>query len=68
LLAPELLELSLLAFDLGLLLRKLPLHRRVLILALLHLVADQGAAEEPDGSADTRTGACIARRATDNRP
>ena|SRR5688500_856896 len=60
-------QVSLLPVDLGLLGGKSPLDVGVLLLPLLHLIADQRSAEETDGGADAGAGSGIAGRAADNR-
>ncbi len=62
----ELLELSILLLDLSLLCRQLLLHGLFLLLPRLHLVADQGAADQPYGSADARAGAGMPCSAADD--
>jgi len=52
----ELLEFSVLLLDLSLLGRELLLHGLFLLLSRLHLVADQGAADQTDRSADAGAG------------
>jgi hypothetical protein len=63
----ELIELSLLPIDLGLLRIDPPLHLGVLVLPGLHLVADQRAAEKPHGRANAGPGAGVSRGAADDR-
>lgn len=63
----ELIELSLLPFNLGLLRRQLLLNCLVLSLTRLHLITDQRSTDKPHGSADTRTGSGIASCAPNNR-
>ena len=60
-------QLSLLPIDLSLLRLNLLLHSRILVLALLHLISDQRAANKAYRSTDACAGARIARRTTDNR-
>ena len=62
----ELLELSVLLLDLSLLRRQLLLHGLFLLLPRLHLVADQGAADQPYGSADAGAGAGMPCSAADD--
>jgi hypothetical protein len=62
----ELLELSVLLLDLSLLSRQLLLHGLFLLLPRLHLVADQGAADQANRSADTGASAGISCSAPDN--
>ena len=64
----ELVELLLLLLDLRLLRRHLLLQRLFLLLPLLHLIADQGAADQADGGADAGAGAGKTRRRADDRP
>jgi hypothetical protein len=52
----ELLEFEALPLDLSLLRRHLLLHILFLLLPRLHLIADQGAAEQPDSGADAGAG------------
>jgi len=52
----ELLEFLILPLDLSLLRRQLLLHGLILLLLRLHLVADQSAADQADGSADPGAG------------
>jgi len=63
----ELLKLLILPLDLSLLRRKLLLHGLVLLLARLHLVTDQGSADQAYSSADTGAGAGVAGGAADDR-
>jgi hypothetical protein len=63
----ELIELSLLTVDLGLLGGHLTLYVGFLILPRLHLIADQSAAEKTHGRTDAGAGARVAGGATDNR-
>jgi len=62
----ELLELPILPVDLGLLSGYLPLNILVLLLPRLHLVADQGAADQTDGGTNAGPGAGIAGGAANN--
>ena len=55
----ELLQLPVLLLDLSLLCRQLLLHRLFLLLSRLHLVADQGAADQTDCSADAGSGSGV---------
>jgi hypothetical protein len=57
----------LLPFNLGLLYGQLPLYFLFLILPRLHLVADQGPADQPHGRADTGSRSGVSRSAADNR-
>ena len=52
LLLPELLEFHTLPLDLRVLFGQLPLHVLLLFLPCLHLIADQGAADQSDCGAD----------------
>jgi hypothetical protein len=63
----ELIELSLLPINLGLLRIDAPLHFGVLVLPGLHLIADQRAAEKSHCGADTGSGAGIPSGAADDR-
>jgi hypothetical protein len=62
----ELIELSLLPFDLGLLHRHPPLYFFVLLLTSLHLIADQSSPEKSYGSTDTGTGAGVSGSTSDD--
>ena len=62
----ELLELSVLLLDLSLLGRQLLLHGLFLLLPRLHLVADQGAADQANCSANAGAGSGMACGAADN--
>ena len=62
----ELLELLVLPLDLRLLGLQLLLHRLILLLARLHLIADQGAADQSYGSTDAGAGTGMTRGAADN--
>jgi nicotinamide mononucleotide (NMN) deamidase PncC len=59
-------QFSLLAIDFSLLGRKPPLNVSVLLLARLHLVTDQRAAEKTDRGTNAGAGAGIAGGAADN--
>ena len=59
-------QLSLLPIDLSLLRLDLLLHSRILVLPLLHLIPDHGAAKEAYRGTDARARSRIARRAADN--
>ena len=59
LLSLELLQLSVLLLDLSLLSRQLLLHGLFLLLPRLHLVADQGAADQTDCSAYAGSGSSM---------
>jgi hypothetical protein len=63
----ELIELSLLPFDLSLLRLELLLHRRVLPLPGLHLVADQRATHKSHRSTDAGARSGVAGRTADYR-
>jgi hypothetical protein len=63
----ELVKLPLLPVDFSLLSLKAPLYVSVLLLSCLHLVADHGATEKADGSADASARAGISSRAADDR-
>ena len=63
----ELVQLPLLPVDFSLLGLKALLYIGVLLLPGLHLVPDQGSADEANGSTDARACAGIAGRATDDR-
>ena len=63
----ELLDLSIDPLDLSLLLRHLPLQILFLLLPRLHLIADQGAADQSDSGADAGAGAGVAGSAADDR-
>jgi hypothetical protein len=63
----ELLDLSICPVDLSLLRRHLLLQILFLLLPRLHLIADQGAAEQADSGADAGAGAGIAGSAADDR-
>ena len=62
----ELLELSVLLLDLSLLGRQLLLYGLFLLLPRLHLVADQGAADQPNCSADAGAGSGMSCSAADD--
>ena len=62
----ELLELSVLLLDLSLLGRQLLLHCLILLLPRLHLIADQGAADQANCSANAGAGSGMACGAADN--
>ena len=62
----ELLELSVLLLDLSLLSRQLLLHGLILLLPRLHLVADQGAADQAYCGADAGAGARMSRGAAND--
>ena len=64
----ELLEFSVLLLDLSLLGRQLLLHGLILLLPGLHLVADQGAADQAYDSAYAGSYASVASGATNNGP
>ena len=59
-------QLSLLTINLSLLRLDLLLHSRILVLPLLHLIPDHGAAKEAYRGTDARARSRIARRAADN--
>ncbi|HWH77240.1 MAG TPA: hypothetical protein VNT76_07700 [Candidatus Binatus sp.] len=63
----ELIQLSLLPIDLGLLRRHPPLQVFILFLPRLHLVADERASNESYGRADASTGPGVAGGAADDR-
>jgi hypothetical protein len=63
----ELLDLLILSLDLRLLCRQLLLHGLVLLLPRLHLVADQGAADQTYGSTNAGASAGISCGAANNR-
>ena len=63
----ELLDLPICPVDLSLLRRHLLLQILFLLLPRLHLIADQGAAEQPDSGADAGAGAGVAGSAADDR-
>jgi hypothetical protein len=62
----ELLKFLILPLDLSLLCRQLLLHGLILLLPRLHLVADQGAADQANRSADTGASARISCSAPDD--
>jgi hypothetical protein len=62
----ELLDLLILPLNLRLLSRQLLLHRLVLLLSRLHLVADQRAADQTHGSTDAGASAGIPCGAANN--
>src|SRR5262245_32052577 len=62
----ELLEFSVLLLDLSLLGRQLLLHGLILLLPRLHLVADQGAADQANRSADAGAGSGVSSSAADD--
>jgi hypothetical protein len=62
----ELIELSLLPLDLGLLHLHPPLDVIVLLLPSLHLIADERAADKTDRRSDAGPGACVSSRAADD--
>lgn len=63
----ELVQLPLLPVDFSLLRLKTSLYVGVLLLSRLHLIADQGSADQANGSSDAGPRAGIASRASDNR-